>query len=83
MQSQFVFPLKPAHVASLSPADLFALNESNPAVRDGDCVVYVPAANVAADQFCVARVDGLVGVHRGAPEYGELIGRVTAWGRAH
>lgn len=83
MQSQLVFPLTAARVSSLSPADLFALNEANPAVRDGDCVVYVPAADVAADQFCVARVDGVVGVHRGAPTQGEIVGRVTAWCRPH
>lgn len=65
MQSQLVFPLTAAHVARLAPADLFALSETNPAVRDGDSLLYIPTAFVSADRYCIACVDGVVGVHRG------------------
>lgn len=82
MQSQFVFPLTAAGAASLSPEDLLALTGSAQMQADA-FLMFVQAERVEMDQYAIADVDGAIGVYRGAPERGELIGRVTAWCRPH
>ncbi|SEI96110.1 hypothetical protein [Paraburkholderia diazotrophica] len=47
--------------------------------RVGDFLTYVRARRVESHQYAIARVGGVVGVHRGKPDGAQILGRVTGY----
>ncbi|WP_227244005.1 hypothetical protein [Paraburkholderia caribensis] len=73
MQTVRTFPVTSDDVRALADAPF----------RAGDFLTYTRTRRVEAHQYAIARVAGVVGVHRGVPRGAQILGRVTGYWTQH